>query len=292
MKRHMLFPAIMISALAMSAPAVEAGSAYKAKRETVTDASGVKVVSVKAKAGRLNILGEAGGDEVRASGTAHAPTREALDAVDLKAYRDGDRLVVEVSSRHWVPPTKGHEQKGKSMAEEPAVYLDLKVVVPVGLPVEVESLWGPMDVRHVGGLTIRAERSDITVEDVSGDLRVACGEGEIDARSVTGDAAVSIRNGEIRIAGVTGNVTVGRHPAGELIISDVGGNVVVPAHGRGDMAVSNVAGDLIVDDDEGGDIRYRDIGGRVTRPKSGPPKEVRERQKRKRELREKNAGKP
>jgi DUF4097 and DUF4098 domain-containing protein YvlB len=82
----------------------------------------------------------------------------------------------------------------------------LKVTLPVGVRLDIETVAAAVDVRGVSGAAL-------TIESVSGELKVDTGAAEVDIDTVSGDLDVTARSGEVALESVSGDVTL----AGELV---------------------------------------------------------------------------
>jgi hypothetical protein len=191
---------------------------------SVGDATSIKV---RAGAGSLRIDGRAGLSEVRASGTACAPTEADLARVVVTVERVGTELVVE---------THTDDTHGR---------LDLVLEVPDTLPLDVRDASGSVRIYDVAGLDLRD------------------GSGSIDIDGVTGDVRVRDGSGRIEIVAVGGSVFVEDDGSGSIDITDVGRDVIVEEDGSGGIDVADVQGDFVVKRGGSGHVRYSGVAGRV-----------------------------
>ena len=203
--------------------------------ETVSRAADVSVgdatrIRVRARAGSLRIDGRSGLTDVRATGTACAPTQEDLERVTLTAERVGTDIVVEVHT----DDTNGR--------------LDLTLEVPDTVPLEVEDSSGSLRIYDVAAVDLRDGSGGIDIDGVAGDVRVTDGSGGID------------------IVAVRGSVTIEDDGSGGIDIADVGGDVIIEEDGSGGIDVADVQGDFIVKRDGSGSVRHSGVAGRVDTP--------------------------
>lgn len=208
----------------------------KADREAVLDLAGARSVRIDAKAGSLTVEGRTGLARVEARGTACASSQSILDQVRLSTTRQGDAIVVKVD----IPD-------GSLWSSGDQGSLDLTVLVPRMLPVEVNDGSGSASITHVGSLKVQDGSGELTVTDVAG------------------DATIDDGSGSIEVEGVTGNVRL-TDGSGSITVRDVGGSVTVENDGSGGIEVASVKGDFTVEHDGSGGIDHHDIGGQVRVP--------------------------
>ncbi len=121
-------------------------------------------------------------------------------------------------------------QEGDAFEVRPAGYNPGERRIGIDLEIEVPSN---------SALTIRKEKGDLEVSDITGQLTVNSQSGDIEIRGVGDDVSVDTRHGDVKI-------------------SEVKGNVKVSGNG-GDVAVLNAAGALTLDGDFFGVIRAEKI---------------------------------
>jgi hypothetical protein len=246
---------LLLAPLVLGAPTLACGGdncRVKAPREETVDAAGATRLRVEAKAGSLEISGEAGLDEVQARGTACARDERALEKVQLHANRSGDevRIVVE-TPEGW----------GSSGA------LDLELRVPEGLAVDVQDGSGEVDVDGVASLRLHDGSGEIDVTGVPGDVEIRDGSGKIDVKDVEGSVTLDDGSGEIVIVDVRGSVTIEDDGSGNIDIAGVRENVRVLRDGSGNIRVEDVGGDFTVEKDGSGGISHEGVKGQVDVPK-------------------------
>jgi DUF4097 and DUF4098 domain-containing protein YvlB len=222
-------------------------------RQAHADAAGAKTVEVHAKAGSLEIYGEAGLNEVRAEGTACARNPEALEKVQLRAERSGSTVRVEVD----IPD--GWNQGGA---------LDLMVRVPESVAVVVKDTSGEVEVKGVASLKLKDSSGDVDVKDIGGDLEIRDGSGSIEISHVAGSVVLEDGSGSIDVQDVTGNVTVESDGSGSITMQGVERDILVKRDGSGSIRVQDVGGDFIVEKDGSGSITHTGVVGHVDIPSS------------------------
>jgi hypothetical protein len=225
---------------------------FSAERKGGIDTTGAERVEILARAGDLTVR-PASGRALGAAGRACASRQEFLDQTQLHVRRAGSVIQVEV-------------QMPEKMSGIGIFYahLDLQVVVPEGLPVEITDSSGDMSVEGVrvvritdssGDITARRLPADIEIDDSSGDILVEDAAGAVQVSDSSGDIVIrgaqSVgiprdSSGDIGIERVVGNVFIDQDSSGDVLVSDVGGNVELLADGSGQVRVVDVKGDVRV----------------------------------------------
>lgn len=268
--RHVLW---LLLFAAVASGCLTPGSAYgqrsTAERSATLAVDGASELSVTAGAGDLVIEARESATEVQIKGTARARRESDLDGIQIRTDRDGDRLVVVTE----IP--NGNNQ------------LDLTIVLPKGLTLEVDDGSGDAEIRGISGafLEVNDGSGNLDIRNIEADTEVDDGSGNLELRSITGTVEVEDGSGDVFIAAVTGTVTIEEDGSGNITLTDVasdvrieddgsgdidirdvGGSVRIEEDGSGNITVSDVGGDFIVRDDGSGDIRYDNVAGRVDIP--------------------------
>jgi len=242
-----LVAAVALLALPMTALAWD-DCKFSAERKAGIDATGAERVEILARAGDLTVR-PGSGTALGAAGRACASRQAFLDETQLQVRRAGNVIKVEVRTPEQMSGI------GNLYA-----YLDLHVVVPEGLPVEITDSSGDMSVEGVpvvritdssGDITARHLPADVEIDDSSGDIRVEDAAGAVRVSDSSGDIVIrgaqSVHiprdsSGDISIERITGNVTIDQDSSGDVLVSDVGGNVEFLADGSGQVRVTDVKG--------------------------------------------------
>lgn len=221
---------------------------FAAERKAGIDTAGAERVVIKARAGDLTVR-PASGSALGAAGRACASHQRFLEQTQLQVRRAGS--VVEV-----------HVQTPEEMSGIGTfyAYLDLQVVVPEGLPVEITDSSGDVSIDSVsvvritdssGDITARRLTADVEINDSSGDLRVEDAAGAVRVEDSSGDVAIlgaravhvtQDSSGDMVIERITGDVTIERDSSGDVLVAEVGGNVEFIADGSGLVRVTDVKG--------------------------------------------------
>jgi hypothetical protein len=221
---------------------------FSAERKAGIDTTGAERVEILARAGDLTVR-PAAGSALGAAGRACASHQKFLDQTQLHVQRAGN--VIQV---HVLTP---EDMSGIGVFY---AYLDLQVVVPVGLPVEITDSSGDMSVEGVrvaritdssGDITARQLLADVEINDSSGDIRVEDAAGAVRVEDSSGDVVIrgakSVHipqdsSGDMTIERIAGDVSIDRDSSGDVIVSNVGGNVEFIADGSGLVRVTDVKG--------------------------------------------------
>jgi hypothetical protein len=237
MRRHLAVAALLAAAAASPLHA-QWSSSFTAERSAQLDASGVRLIRVEARAGRLTITGRSGRAGIDVRGLARANEARFLRDIQLTAQRRGDEvlIVVEMPDMEW---------HGFRNVER---VLDLTIDVPAGIRLDITDTSGDVEIYGTGGVVIDDNSGSVIIERVTGDVRVHDGSGDVEIRDVGG------------------SVTITSDGSGGLDISDVRGSVTVDEDGSGDISARRVAGSFVVRRDGSGAIRHSGIEGGVELP--------------------------
>lgn len=94
----------------------------------------------------------------------------------------------------------------------------LRVTVPAGVRLDVETVAATVDVRGVAGAAL-------AIDSVSGELQVDTGAAEVDINTVSGDLDVTARSGEVTLESVSGDVSLRGELAGRVKLEAVSGRL-------------------------------------------------------------------
>lgn len=240
--------ALFVLALAMLGVA-SAQCRFEAPRALDLDLDGIRAVRLVTQAGALSVTGSADATTLSVQGRACASSRGLLDDVRLASSRDGDVLVL----RTEVP------RAGFFFA---SAYLDLVVVLPDTLPLEIDDGSGAVEVGDVASLRLTDGSGDVRVDGVAGDVVLEDGSGDLAIHDVTGSVEV-LRDGSgaIDVTRVGGSVEVARDASGDIAVTGVGGSVWIRDDASGGIMVEDVRGDVRIDEDGSGDVDVRGVGG-------------------------------
>ena len=221
--------------------------------EASLSAVDVTLLQVRAGPGGLRIEGDASVGEIVAVGRACASDEAYLDELDLSLVsRDG---TVTLETHH--PDRRGW---GSGHAG-----IDLVVLVPAGMVVDVDDSSGGMVVQGTGSVRIDDSSGSIRLAGIQGDAEIHDSSGGIEIDGVSGRLSIEDGSGGIDIRSVDGDVRL-RDGSGSIDVTEAGSHVVVEADGSGSISVRDVAGDFRVVRDGSGGIRHADVRGVVEIP--------------------------
>ncbi|HEV2641570.1 MAG TPA: hypothetical protein VGT98_02630 [Candidatus Elarobacter sp.] len=223
-------------------------------RSGVESLAGVSVLRLDAGAGWLRIEGHEGQTEARFDGVAHASSHLILDRIRITTHRSGDTLVVVAA----VPEDRAPVGQ--------AAALDLTVLVPPGLRLDVVDRSGETIIRGVGPLRIDHGDGGLDIDGVSGDLNVHDADGDMVLLNIRGNVSIVDAGGAIYLTNVHGSVSIPSDGAGEIQVASVTGDVIVGSKRSGEVRARDIGGNLEVKAHGSGAVQYRDVRGKVTIP--------------------------
>jgi DUF4097 and DUF4098 domain-containing protein YvlB len=152
--------------------------------------------------------------QIRIIGKKNAKAWNASDA-----QKAAERVGVEI-----VQNGDGYEVRPTGTgASDSRIGIDLDVAVP-----------------KKATLTIRNEKGDITVADLTKSVSVTNGTGDVEIRGTGGDVSIDIRKGDIKVSDTKGNVKVSGH-GGELNVSGATGGLTIDGEFYGAIRADKVA---------------------------------------------------
>ncbi len=251
MRKTLLLCAVLVS------PALHAWNcAHEQKLDQVLDLSGSETLAVNAVAGDLEIRAGSG-DEAVIRGTACASKEEWLDEIQVqtKGGRNAEISVI-------VPSISGWSLTGGTYA-----YVDLELVVPAGMALEVQDSSGDTEISGVASVSVSDSSGDLEVSDIAGGVIIRDSSGDIELEDIRGDVTIaSDSSGDIEGDRIDGNVLIEQDSSGGIHFSGVGENFTVEKDSSGDIVAEDVGGDFTVLRDGSGDIEYRNVTGKVSKP--------------------------
>jgi len=247
-----LVAAIALLALPMTAFAWD-DCKFSAERKGGIDTTGAERVEILARAGDL-VVRPASGTALGAAGRACASRQEFLDETQLHVRRAGGVIRVEVQM----------PEKMSGIGTFYA-YLDLQVVVPAGLPVEITDSSGDMSIDGVKVTHITDSSGDIIARHLPGDVEIDDSSGDIRVEDAGGAVRVADSSGDIVIRGAQ-SVHIPRDSSGDISIERIAGNVIIEQDSSGDVLVSDVGGNVELLADGSGQVRVADVKGTVRLP--------------------------
>lgn len=232
---------------------------YKEARNLTTPSAGVTRVVIHAESGSLTVEGRQNVPQVTVMGQACTSDEDFLPRMTLIARKVGSDLHINAD-----------------IPEKTVIFgffqarIDFTVILPAGLPVEIDDGSGWIKVSNTGKTDIDDGSGSIDVRGVRGDLEINDGSGEIDVRDIAGNVEIEDNSGEIVVRNITGNVEI-EDGSGAISVREVSGLVRIPDDGSGSITVENVKRDVLISEDGSGSIYVVGVGGdfRVDRKGSG-----------------------
>lgn len=226
--------------------------------EESLDLSDTDLLQVVAGAGDLEISGQQGAETAVIKATVCASKAEYSEqsTLDIKSGNTA-RIATVMPEVDW----------GGGWGSNRYLYMDLEIVVPDTMTLDVRDSSGDLSLRRVGAVTVQDSSGDIEVSGaVSVELKDSSG--DIDLDDISADVVVvADSSGDIRGENIGGSVLVARDSSGDIRFRDVGEDFLVERDSSGDIVANTIAGDFGVLKDGSGSIRYSDVLGEVQIPK-------------------------
>ncbi len=252
---------LLITLITIIAPGLTYAQSCRYQKEIdfTVDAASVQNLQIDVGAGDLSIRGNGNTSEVSVTAVACASSRNRLDGMDLLHRSQGTNIEIftEIQRR----------RNFLSLLSFGSAYIDIEMVVPEGLALQVDDGSGSVDITGVSSLVLEDGSGSIAVSDVNGDVHIEDGSGAIDISRVDGlvsiddgsgglevieSSAVRIiddGSGGIRIANIARNVHIEDDGSGGIDIQEIGGDVTIDSAGSGSLNVQSVAGNYYFDRD-------------------------------------------
>jgi len=249
-----LVAAVALLALPMTALAWD-DCKFSAERKGGIDTAGAGAerVRILARAGDLTVR-PASGTALGAAGRACASRQEFLDQTQLHVERAGNVIEVRVQTPD--------SMSGIGIFY---AYLDLQVVVPEGLPVEITDSSGDMSIDRVKVVRITDSSGDIVAKHLPADVEIDDSSGAVRVEDAAGAVRVTDSSGDIVIRGAQ-SVHIPQDSSGDMIIERVSGDVIIDRDSSGDVIVSKADGNVELRADGSGQVRVTDVKGTVQLP--------------------------
>ncbi len=230
---------------------------YELDRELTIPVEGTESLAIRAGAGALHVEGQRDLEEIVVVGRVCASHEEYLDDLDLSVERargSGDLTLV----------TRYPEHRMRSSGDNTA-RIDLTVLIPMGMSVDIDDSSGDIVVSGTGDLRIDDSSGSIRAFQINGALSIDDSSGDLEIEDVAGDVVIDDGSGGLDIRDVQGSVSL-RDGSGGIDIAEVESDVLIESDGSGSIDVRNVGGDFRVGRDGSGGIRHSGVEGRVDVP--------------------------
>lgn len=248
---------VLVTFVTLALPALVYGQSCKFSRdiEFTIDATSAQNLSVNVGAGQLEIQGNASSREIRVTALACAHTREQLDNMDVRHESQGSSVKIysEIErDRHlfsWWRTRNAH--------------IDVVLVVPNSLSLQVEDGSGSVVISGVAALSLDDGSGSIRISNISGDVYIDDGSGEIEVSSVNGTVSINDGSGDLRIV-ESYAVHIIDDGSGSIVIEDISSDVYIEDDGSGGIDIRNIGGDVNIDDAGSGSLNVSSVAGNFT----------------------------
>lgn len=230
---------------------------YEDEREFSIPVESTVTLMLNTGSGALEVEGRDGLEEISVTARICASHEEFLDEMDVDAQRlrGGD---VSIDA---IYPDDRNDRDGRRVAR-----IDLTVLIPRGLDVDVDDSSGHAEISGTGHLYVDDSSGDLQVRDIDGTVRIDDSSGSVDVQDVSGDVEIDDSSGGLDVRRVGGSLYL-RDGSGGIDVVSVEGDLIVESDGSGSIDVRDVGGDFVVEQDGSGGIRHAAVGGRVDIPR-------------------------
>jgi hypothetical protein len=187
-------------------------------------------LDVSAGAGSLSVSSSPSATDISVSAVVCASRKSGLEDMGIGQVVQGDTQYL------W---TKINEKKGGFFSNGYA-FINVEVIVPAGMPVDIKDGSGDLSVSGTGDLNVVDGSGDTQLFAIAGNVKVKDGSGELTIEDVQGNVDVDDGSGEIDIAKVTGAVIV-RDGSGDIDVREVQLEVTILEDGSGDVNIDQAA---------------------------------------------------
>ena len=242
-----------------SAEALADWCKYEKEFDLTLDVSNSEALVITAVAGDLEVTGVAGSKQATVKGKACVSKEKWLEDA-----------AIETSTGKKAEITARLSDSGSSDFCIGICYrsLDLRIVVPDGLELEINDSSGHMVLEDIGPVAIQDSSGDIEISDALGSVVISDSSGDIDIDGLTGDLTIeSDSSGGIFGRDIEGAVLIERDSSGNIKFTGVGSDVVVERDSSGNITVTDVGGDFRVLKDGSGSINSNNVEGEIVIPK-------------------------
>lgn len=223
---------------------------HSANRSATIDAAGATKIVIGAGAGELSVRGE-NVSSVRASGRACASSEDLLGQIQLESRREGTIVYLKTAIPQVQSSVLGFGRYAS---------LDLEVVVPESVAIDLEDSSGDLELRNVKSAVVADSSGDIDISNVSGNLDVTDSSGDMEIEKVGGNLSVRDSSGDMELEDIQGSVLIPVDSSGDIHIQRAA-SVHVVNDSSGEMVISQVKGDVRIDSDSSGEIDVTEVDG-------------------------------
>ena len=236
--------------------------AHEETRELTLSVQDISTLKIDCGSGFLKVTNDGAGRNIEVK--AEICVEKVSDRKAEELIEKSLELYLEKKGSKAVLYSHFENSSWFSLGRNVQAVVNLTVVVPENVDLEIEDGSGSIDIRNVtGNIELIDGSGSITLEDVHGDVNIEDGSGSIEVENITGNLDIDDGSGGIDIDEVTGNVHVDDN-SGSMEIRHVGGNVTVD-DGSGSITIDTVAQNVTIEDDGSGGLSINRVKGNVIR---------------------------
>lgn len=199
---------------------------YQEQIAFTVPSTSITKVDVSAGAGSLNVTSSPSATEISITANVCASRKSGLEGAGVQHVVQGDTQYL------W---TKINDMNGFFFSSGYS-HIDLEVIVPTGMAVDIEDGSGDLSVSGTGDLNVVDGSGETRIFAIAGNVKVKDGSGQLTIEDVQGNVDVDDGSGEIDIVKVAGSVTV-RDGSGDIDVRDVQLEVSILEDGSGDVNI-------------------------------------------------------
>jgi len=190
--------------------------------------------------------------EIRVSGTAKIHSWSESDAEKLAKKTSIE--IVQNGDGYEIRPAGAAENNSK-------IAVDMDISVPLKATVSVRNERGDISVSDMSTpVTINSKNGDIEVRDTGGDVSIDASRGDITVSDTKGDVKISGSGGEVAISSATGGLTLNGEFVGPIRADKVAKGVRFLSR-RSDLTLTQLAGHM---ETGSGNLTITDASGNLT----------------------------
>lgn len=251
--RYSLLSIALLSLIITTAHA--GGCEYSREIERSLELDSLVQLSVEAGAGILIIKGDADQNDITIKAKLCSSDEDTLEEMDVVARLTDQQA--EIVTR--IP-------KSKMFSGNQSAHIDLRLVVPAKLSLEVKDSSGEANVSNVAALDMQDSSGRLEIKNIAGDLKVSDSSGELVIQDISGDVELTDSSGGIYVKNIEGSLLVVADSSGAIEVKDVAKDVTIERDSSGSIEVKNVGGDFTVGRDSSGGIKHKNVTGTVKLP--------------------------
>jgi DUF4097 and DUF4098 domain-containing protein YvlB len=205
-------------------------------------------ISIRAKRGDITVR-PADTSEIRVSGKKNVRAWNEDDAVKLSG-----NAAVEI-----VQNGDGYEiRPSGSNAGDSRLGFDMEVLIPQKSPLTIRNEKGDVVVSDISApITVNTQSGDVEVRSSAGDVNIDMHHGDVKVSDIKGDIKLSGKGGEVEVASVTGGLTVDGDFYGPIRADKIAKGVRYISQ-RTDLTLTQLSGHLEM---ESGSLQITDAPG-------------------------------